>query len=666
MTSGAALAETHPLYIDETACKAYADAKEGYTFSVITETVNPPGCFVQPGTVIYFNKGTSTGSCGNEYDSDCIQKSPYVAVTATAAELNKLDGIANTLTTAELNVMDGVTSSTDDLNLMDGVAVTTDDMKMTAGSDAGNNANERIVTRGATTDLGTLLPSELKVPKDKLHIGNAPVKLTAAELNVLDGIHADLVVGDINKLKGLTSTTTELNKMDGVTISTADFNTLGDIAVQIDANGMITVQDITVSDNLMVPKDKLHIGGTAVTTSAAELNKMSTTSSKSELNILTGIESDLSAAEINLISSITADVDDLNLLVDKVVKVELTGFCSDATEASEIGCLIESCSNANTTNATLCVEDGDTWGPTNTWTPYKRVVLKAATIDEAKIQTLKIIDKEVLASPAELNKLSGLGLTTADLNKVTGLTSSTTELNILDGATVSTADINMLAAKVIKIGNATTVIVLNDVTFNDLDAGTFTLNGVEYVASSWNTAAGAAITTSAAELNLMNGVNATTADFNKLTGMTSTKADLDTISTAKILLMTGTDVVLPNISSSSTSDIYVTTFEIDGESINATAAEMNRIPNLPSIEIMNKLENITATSGELNLLDGATVTTEDLNLLKAKALFECNDPSKTSKSTCTGCNDDRLPCVSSCSLSQCSTGWIRNYNYNQS
>ena len=112
-------------------------------------------------------------------------------------------------------------------------------------------------------------------------------------------------------------------------------------------------------------------------------------------------------------------------------------------------------------------------GPTNTWTPYKRVVFETATIEEAKVQTLKINNEEVLASPAELNKLSGLGLTTAQLNKVTDLTSSTTELNILDGVTVSADDINMLTNKAIKIGNATTVIVLSNVTFNDLNAGKF-------------------------------------------------------------------------------------------------------------------------------------------------------------------------------------------------
>lgn len=40
-------------------------------------------------------------------------------ITATAAELNKLDGV--TATTAELNIMDGITATTAELNLLDGI-----------------------------------------------------------------------------------------------------------------------------------------------------------------------------------------------------------------------------------------------------------------------------------------------------------------------------------------------------------------------------------------------------------------------------------------------------------------------------------------------------------------------------------------------------------------
>jgi len=42
-----------------------------------------------------------------------------VAVTATANELNILDGVTSTAT--ELNVLDGVTVTTDELNILDGV-----------------------------------------------------------------------------------------------------------------------------------------------------------------------------------------------------------------------------------------------------------------------------------------------------------------------------------------------------------------------------------------------------------------------------------------------------------------------------------------------------------------------------------------------------------------
>ena len=43
------------------------------------------------------------------------------AVTATAAELNIMDGV--TATTAELNILDGVTATTAELNILDGVTL---------------------------------------------------------------------------------------------------------------------------------------------------------------------------------------------------------------------------------------------------------------------------------------------------------------------------------------------------------------------------------------------------------------------------------------------------------------------------------------------------------------------------------------------------------------
>ena len=82
-----------------------------------------------------------------------------ILVTATAAEINKLDGV--TATTAELNKLDGVTATTAELNILDGVTA------------------------------------------------------TAVELNKLDGLTA--TTAELNILDGVTATTAELNYTDGVT-----------------------------------------------------------------------------------------------------------------------------------------------------------------------------------------------------------------------------------------------------------------------------------------------------------------------------------------------------------------------------------------------------------------------------------------------------------------
>ena len=55
-------------------------------------------------------------------------------VTSTTAELNILDGV--TSTAAELNILDGVTSTTAELNILDGVTATTAELNLTDGGSA--------------------------------------------------------------------------------------------------------------------------------------------------------------------------------------------------------------------------------------------------------------------------------------------------------------------------------------------------------------------------------------------------------------------------------------------------------------------------------------------------------------------------------------------------
>ena len=115
------------------------------------------------------------------------------AVTATAAELNILDGV--TSTAAELNILDGVTATAAELNILDGVTST---------------AAELNILDGVTS--------------------------TAAELNILDGVTS--TTAELNILDGVTSTTAELNILDGVTSTAAELNVLDGVTAFVDEDDM--------------------------------------------------------------------------------------------------------------------------------------------------------------------------------------------------------------------------------------------------------------------------------------------------------------------------------------------------------------------------------------------------------------------------------------------
>ena len=80
-------------------------------------------------------------------------------VTATAAELNVLDGV--TSTAAELNILDGVTATASELNSLDGITSTAAELNLLDGSVSNTVVNSKAVVYGSsgqvqavTVDLG--------------------------------------------------------------------------------------------------------------------------------------------------------------------------------------------------------------------------------------------------------------------------------------------------------------------------------------------------------------------------------------------------------------------------------------------------------------------------------------------------------------------------------
>lgn len=103
--------------------------------------------------ITYDTKGLVTaGADLTEQDIPSLHLSKISDVTATASEVNVLDGV--TASTSELNILDGVTASTSEINVLDGITATTADLNKTTGIEAGAEVNQNAFSNvkvGSTT-----------------------------------------------------------------------------------------------------------------------------------------------------------------------------------------------------------------------------------------------------------------------------------------------------------------------------------------------------------------------------------------------------------------------------------------------------------------------------------------------------------------------------------
>jgi hypothetical protein len=168
------------------------------------------------GTIAEFNTALSDQDfatlAGTETFTNKTLTSPKinedVVMSATATELNVLDGI--TSTTAELNILDGVTSTAAELNILDGATLTVTELNYVDGVTSA--IQTQLDDKSTASKTETLTNKTLTSPKINEDVA---LTATATELNVLDGITSS--TAELNLLDGVTATTTELNYVDGVT-----------------------------------------------------------------------------------------------------------------------------------------------------------------------------------------------------------------------------------------------------------------------------------------------------------------------------------------------------------------------------------------------------------------------------------------------------------------
>ena len=149
-----------------------------------------------------------------------------LSITATAAEINKLDGV--TATTAELNILDGVTATATELNYVDGVT---------------SNIQTQLDAKGTVSSLSDLSITATAAEINKLD----GVTATTTELNYIDGVTSNIQTQIDQKAASLTdlsvtATAAELNILDGATLTTTELNYVDGVtsAIQTQIDGKLS------------------------------------------------------------------------------------------------------------------------------------------------------------------------------------------------------------------------------------------------------------------------------------------------------------------------------------------------------------------------------------------------------------------------------------------
>ena len=365
------------------------------------------------------------------------------AVTATAAEINILDGVTSstaelnildgvTSTTAELNILDGVTSTAAELNILDGVTATATELNLLDGVTA--TTAELNYVDGVTSNIQTQLDS--KGTGSVSSLSDLSITATATELNVLDGITA--TTAELNILDGVTSSTAELNILDGVTSTTAELNILDGVTSTaaelniLDGKAFLDEDDLSSNSATGIASQqsiKAYVDAQVVSGSGISNVVQDTTPQL-------GGDLDVNGNAIVSVSNgniaLTPNGSGLVRLDGNVDIQSGEIVLKNSGSVSNIKLYCES-SNAHYTQLQSSAHSAYSGNVTLT--------LPAATDTLVGKTTTDTLTNKTLTSP-KINEDVAVTSTATELNILDGVTSTTAELNILDGVTATTAELN--------------------------------------------------------------------------------------------------------------------------------------------------------------------------------------------------------------------------------
>lgn len=589
--------------------------------AVVVDTAGDITLDADGGDVVLKDGGTQFASLTNTSGNLIIKSGSTTAMTFDGANVT----FAGTVTIgsagiseAELEILDGATVTTDELNVLDGITSTVAELNIVDGNTSATSTTVADADRVVLNDNGTMVQ----------------VAVTDLAAYFDDEITA---MPNLTSVGTLTTLTVDNVIINGTTIG------------HTDDTDLITVADgiVTVAGEISVTT--LDIGGTNVTSTAAELNILDgVTSNATELNIMDG---DTSASSTTLADADRVVVNDAGTMkqvaltdfetyfesaLDTLSNVTTVGALNSGSITSGFGAIDIGSSNLT---ATGTVSLGATSFNDNAITNVGDIALDSISADATDIN-VAVSDNSGTAftikqgSDAYLiidtgNSSESVSIGTGVSGTAITLGHSTSEVTVADNLTVTgdltvsgtTTTVNSTTVNlndhniVLDSGNDTSAVINGagiTIEGGSGDDATFTYNttGPQFelkLGSSFEDLQTAKLT--ATELDIsgdvdVDGTLETDALSINSTSVTSTGAELNLVDGSSA----GTIVNSKAVIYGSSGEVNATTLQIAGTSITSTAAELNLLDGVSGLvqADFTKLAAVDATATELNIMDGGT------------------------------------------------------------